>query len=168
VEWRYEEGSARTGSPGLTAGRDVRIGTGWIDRWKNRQTSFCHTQHKQPPHSTEFPMSFSSFGQPLTSRESEAAYLEKLNEGIAKGTSWERVTEMIQLENSRKFSGGHEPTPSTPLSSHTSHLIRPISHTSPLTLALELQAPSARSQSADGQNPKPSDPLFPADQTWQE
>jgi len=43
----------------------------------------------------------------LTSRESEAAYLEKLNEGIAKGTSWERVTEMIQLENSREFIGGH-------------------------------------------------------------
>lgn len=34
-------------------------------------------------------------------KESEAAYLEKLNEGIAKGTSWERVTEMIQLENSQ-------------------------------------------------------------------
>jgi hypothetical protein len=38
----------------------------------------------------------------LTSRESEASYLEKLNEGIAKGTSWERVTDLIQLENSRK------------------------------------------------------------------
>jgi hypothetical protein len=38
----------------------------------------------------------------LTCRESEASYLEKLNEGIAKGTSWERVTDLIQLENSRK------------------------------------------------------------------
>jgi hypothetical protein len=36
-------------------------------------------------------------------RESEAAFLEKLNEGIAKGTSWERVTDLIQLENSREF-----------------------------------------------------------------
>jgi hypothetical protein len=39
----------------------------------------------------------------LMNRESEAAFLEKLNEGIAKGTSWERVTDLIQLENSREF-----------------------------------------------------------------
>lgn len=35
-------------------------------------------------------------------REKEAQFLEKLNEGIAKGSAWERVTEMISLENSRK------------------------------------------------------------------
>ncbi|KAK8864712.1 hypothetical protein IAR55_001966 [Kwoniella newhampshirensis] len=34
-------------------------------------------------------------------KENEAAYLEKLSEGIAKGTAWERVTEMISLENSQ-------------------------------------------------------------------
>jgi hypothetical protein len=36
-------------------------------------------------------------------REQEAAYLEKLNEGIAKGTAWERITDLIGLENSRTF-----------------------------------------------------------------
>lgn len=35
-------------------------------------------------------------------REKEATYLEKMNEGIAKGTSWERITELIGLENSRE------------------------------------------------------------------
>lgn len=35
-------------------------------------------------------------------RENEASYLEKINESIAKGTSWERITELIQLENSRE------------------------------------------------------------------
>ena len=35
-------------------------------------------------------------------REKEAAYLEKMNEGLAKGTVWERVTELIGLENSRE------------------------------------------------------------------
>ncbi|WVQ67437.1 uncharacterized protein L199_005635 [Kwoniella botswanensis] len=34
-------------------------------------------------------------------KETEAAFLEKLNEGIAKGTAWERITELIQLENSQ-------------------------------------------------------------------
>ncbi|WRT66701.1 uncharacterized protein IL334_003662 [Kwoniella shivajii] len=34
-------------------------------------------------------------------KESEAAFLEKLNEGIAKGTAWERITDLIQLENSQ-------------------------------------------------------------------
>lgn len=36
-------------------------------------------------------------------RENEAAFLEKLNEGIAKGTAWERITELISLENSREW-----------------------------------------------------------------
>lgn len=36
--------------------------------------------------------------------ENEAAFLEKLNEGIAKGTAWERITELINLENSRESS----------------------------------------------------------------
>lgn len=35
-------------------------------------------------------------------RENEAAFVEKLQESIAKGSSWERVTELIQLENSRE------------------------------------------------------------------
>lgn len=35
-------------------------------------------------------------------REKEAVYLEKMNEGIAKGTAWERITELIGLENPRK------------------------------------------------------------------
>jgi len=35
-------------------------------------------------------------------REKEAAYLEKMGEGIAKGTAWERITELIGLENSRE------------------------------------------------------------------
>ena len=39
-----------------------------------------------------------------TPREKEAAYVEKMNEGIAKGTAWERITEMIGLENSREWS----------------------------------------------------------------
>lgn len=34
-------------------------------------------------------------------KEKEAQFLEKLNEGIAKGTAWERITEMISLENSQ-------------------------------------------------------------------
>ncbi|KAK4688201.1 hypothetical protein P7C73_g1900, partial [Tremellales sp. Uapishka_1] len=34
-------------------------------------------------------------------KESEAAFLEKLNEGIAKGTAWERITDLIGLENSQ-------------------------------------------------------------------
>lgn len=34
-------------------------------------------------------------------KEKEAAYLEKLSEGIAKGTAWERITDLIQLENSQ-------------------------------------------------------------------
>ncbi|WWC69865.1 uncharacterized protein I206_103808 [Kwoniella pini CBS 10737] len=34
-------------------------------------------------------------------KENEAAFLEKLNEGIAKGTAWERITDLIQLENSQ-------------------------------------------------------------------
>jgi hypothetical protein len=38
----------------------------------------------------------------LTRRENEAAFLEKLGEGIAKGTAWERITDLIALENSRK------------------------------------------------------------------
>ena len=82
------------------------------------------------------------FGRSLTSRESEAAYLEKLNEGIAKGTSWERVTEMIQLENSRKFNRGRWPTPFNPvsashISSRTTHLTHLTSHCSiPLALAV--------------------------------
>jgi len=81
-----------------------------------------------------------SFGRSLTSRESEAAYLEKLNEGIAKGTSWERVTEMIQLENSRKSNGGRQPTSFTPLS--------PSLHSSPHSTPLRTQHLS-RSRSSD-------------------
>jgi len=38
---------------------------------------------------------------PLTRRENEAAFLEKLGEGTAKGTAWERITDLIALENSR-------------------------------------------------------------------
>lgn len=38
----------------------------------------------------------------LTLRENEAAFLEKLGEGIAKGTAWERITELLALENSRE------------------------------------------------------------------
>ncbi|EIW70333.1 clathrin light chain [Tremella mesenterica] len=34
-------------------------------------------------------------------KENEAAFLEKLNEGIAKGTAWERITDLIGLENSQ-------------------------------------------------------------------
>ncbi|ORY26350.1 clathrin light chain [Naematelia encephala] len=34
-------------------------------------------------------------------KEHEAAFLEKLSEGIAKGTAWERITELISLENSQ-------------------------------------------------------------------
>ncbi|WVR06747.1 hypothetical protein IAU60_003782 [Kwoniella sp. DSM 27419] len=34
-------------------------------------------------------------------KENEAAFLEKLNEGIAKGTAWERISELISLENSQ-------------------------------------------------------------------
>ncbi|WVF71106.1 hypothetical protein IAT40_005903 [Kwoniella sp. CBS 6097] len=34
-------------------------------------------------------------------KESEAAFLERLNEGIAKGTAWERISELISLENSQ-------------------------------------------------------------------
>lgn len=34
-------------------------------------------------------------------KENEAAFVEKLQESIAKGSSWERVTELIQLENSQ-------------------------------------------------------------------
>jgi len=34
-------------------------------------------------------------------KENEAAFLEKLGEGIAKGTAWERITELIGLENSQ-------------------------------------------------------------------
>ena len=34
-------------------------------------------------------------------KESEAAFVEKMQEGIAKGTSWERITELIGLENSQ-------------------------------------------------------------------
>lgn len=34
-------------------------------------------------------------------RENEAAFLEKLQEDIAKGTSWERVADLISLENSQ-------------------------------------------------------------------
>ena len=36
-------------------------------------------------------------------REKEAAYLEKMGDGIAKGTAWERITELIGLENSREW-----------------------------------------------------------------
>ena len=35
-------------------------------------------------------------------KEKEAAFVEKLKEDIAKGTSWERVTDLIGLENSRE------------------------------------------------------------------
>jgi hypothetical protein len=74
-----------------------------VDKSLNvHQTSSYPNPDQIPPHSPNV----SNLRHPLTSRESEAAYLEKLNEGIAKGTSWERVTEMIQLENSRKSSGG--------------------------------------------------------------
>ncbi|WVQ80138.1 hypothetical protein IAT38_002240 [Cryptococcus sp. DSM 104549] len=34
-------------------------------------------------------------------KENEAEYLEKLQEGIAKGTAWERISELICLENSQ-------------------------------------------------------------------
>lgn len=34
-------------------------------------------------------------------KENEASFLEKLSEGTAKGTSWERVTALIELENSQ-------------------------------------------------------------------
>ncbi|KAL7422058.1 Clathrin light chain [Cryptotrichosporon argae] len=34
-------------------------------------------------------------------KENEAAFLEKLGEGIAKGTAWERITELLGLENSQ-------------------------------------------------------------------
>jgi hypothetical protein len=73
--------------------------------------------------------------QLLTSRESEAAYLEKLNEGIAKGTSWERVTDMIQLENSRKSKPGRQPTS---LSLLFRHLVTLSSTSLHLTLHLAL------------------------------
>lgn len=36
-------------------------------------------------------------------RENEAAFLEKLSEGTGKGTSWERISALIELENSRTF-----------------------------------------------------------------
>ena len=35
-------------------------------------------------------------------REDEAAFLQELQEGISKGTSWERITDIIELANSRK------------------------------------------------------------------
>lgn len=34
-------------------------------------------------------------------KENEAKLLEKLNDDIAKGTTWERITDLIGLENSR-------------------------------------------------------------------
>ncbi|KAK1923949.1 clathrin light chain [Papiliotrema laurentii] len=34
-------------------------------------------------------------------KENEAAFLEKLGEGIAKGTAWERITDLLALENSQ-------------------------------------------------------------------
>lgn len=37
-------------------------------------------------------------------REDEAAFIQELQEGISKGTSWERVTDIIELVNSRKCS----------------------------------------------------------------
>jgi hypothetical protein len=36
-------------------------------------------------------------------KEQEAKFVEKLKDDIAKGTSWERVTELIGLENSREW-----------------------------------------------------------------
>lgn len=47
-------------------------------------------------------------GASLMDRENEAAFLEKLGEGIAKGTAWERITDLIALENSRE-SSSHQP-----------------------------------------------------------
>ncbi|OXB35295.1 clathrin light chain [Cryptococcus neoformans] len=34
-------------------------------------------------------------------KESEAEFLEKLQEGVAKGTAWERISDLISLENSQ-------------------------------------------------------------------
>lgn len=36
-------------------------------------------------------------------REQEAAFLEKLSESVAKGTSWERITDLLELQNSREY-----------------------------------------------------------------
>jgi hypothetical protein len=114
--------------------------------------SSYHTQNQPTPSMHRISQIAQFFGQLLTSRESEAAYLEKLNEGIAKGTSWERVTEMIQLENSRKSRPGRQPTlplnhllTSLPSSLHPTSLFTPL-HSSllALALALELQAPTTR------------------------
>jgi hypothetical protein len=138
----------------------------WTNHLNFHQTSSYPNPDQILPHSSNT----SNLRHPLTSRESEAAYLEKLNEGIAKGTSWERVTEMIQLENSRKSKPGRQPTSFSllPPSRHT-FLYVLIYHTPSHARA---RAPSSlcslRSQSADNQNPKPSDPLSPVDQTWQE
>ena len=37
-------------------------------------------------------------------KENEAKFLEKISEGIAKGTSWERIADLLALENSRSSS----------------------------------------------------------------
>ena len=100
-------GSVRNGSPCF------HCWNGWPES-DRLDRSLEESIHLVLPYTARTAFSFSShslytptsFGRSLTSRESEAAYLEKLNEGIAKGTSWERVTEMIQLENSRKSHRG--------------------------------------------------------------
>lgn len=38
-------------------------------------------------------------------RENEAKFVEKIKEDLAKGTTWERITELIGLENSRAWRG---------------------------------------------------------------
>jgi hypothetical protein len=130
--------------------------------------SSYHTQNQPTPSMHRISQIAQFFGQLLTSRESEAAYLEKLNEGIAKGTSWERVTEMIQLENSRKSKPGRQP--SLPLYHLSTSLPSSLHPTSLFTSRARATSShySLRSQFADDQNPKLSDPLFPVDQTWQE
>ena len=37
-------------------------------------------------------------------REDEKAFLETLQESISKGTTWERITDLVDLQNSRKSS----------------------------------------------------------------
>lgn len=45
-------------------------------------------------------------GAELTCRENEAKFIEKLKDDIARGTTWERITDLIGLENSRESQAG--------------------------------------------------------------
>ena len=106
VENGHGQGQAMWGGYGYSAGFQLGFDEGIQLVLLRSEMDFTITAVNQSAHP---PYTDHSHRAALTSRESEAAYLEKLNEGIAKGTSWERVTDMIQLENSRKSPRGARP-----------------------------------------------------------